>query len=413
VNTFAIIATFITVAALASYINYRYIRLPATIGLMIVGLCMSLAILGVSALGADLEGTAGRILGRIDFGETLMQGMLSFLLFAGALKVNISDLLDRKWIISTLATVGVVLTTLLAGTAMYFIFGFLSLPISYIYCLVFGALIAPTDPVAVLALLKSVKAPKSLATKIAGESLFNDGVGVVVFTVLLSIAVGGGHLDGGQIVLIFVEEAIGGAVFGLVIGYIAYRLLKSVDDYSVEVLMTLALVCGGYALASALHVSGPIATVVAGLLIGNYGRTLAMSDTTRDHLDKFWELIDETLNAVLFVWIGFEVLILSFTLDNLIIGLFAIPVVIASRFVSVFSAVSALKALKRQFSAGVVRILTWGGLRGGISIALALSLPHSKERDLLVATTYIIVVFSILVQGLTIKAVIRKLVARG
>jgi CPA1 family monovalent cation:H+ antiporter len=414
-NVFVAFAIFISIAAVASYINYRYIKLPTAIGLMFIGLTMSLAVIGLANLGIgiDIESWATRFLGSIDFGEALMKGMLSFLLFAGALKININDLAEKKWIISLLATGGVILTTFLVGTVIYYTLHMLDISIPFIYCLVFGALIAPTDPVAVMALLRSVGAPRSLETKIAGESLFNDGVGVVVFTVLLGLAIEGGRISFGHVALLFVEEVIGGFVFGFVIGYVAYRLLKNVDDHSVEILLTLGLVCGGYALASTLHVSGPIAIVVAGLLIGNYGRRFAMSETTRDHLDKFWELIDETLNAVLFVWIGIEILVLSFTLDHFLAGLIAIPVVLAARFASVSAAIHTLRIFKRQFSGGAIRILTWGGLRGGISIALALSIPAGKERDLIVAITYVVVVFSILVQGLTIKKVIHKSIAES
>ncbi len=412
-NVFAVFAIFISIAAVASYINYRYIKLPTAIGLMFIGLTMSLVMIGLGSIGIDIESWATRFLGSIDFGETLMKGMLSFLLFAGALKININDLADKKWIISLLATGGVVMTTILVGIVSYYTLHMLDISIPFMYCLVFGALISPTDPVAVMALLKSVGAPKSLETKIAGESLFNDGVGVVIFTVLLELAIESGQISFGNVALLFVEEAIGGFAFGLVIGYIAYRLLKNVDDHSVEILLTLGLVCGGYALASVLHVSGPIATVVAGLLIGNYGRRFAMSETTRDHLDKFWELVDETLNAVLFVWIGFEILVLSFKLDYLLAGIVVIPLVLIARFISVSAAIHTLKLFRRRFSDGAIRILTWGGLRGGISIALALSIPSGAERDLIVAITYVVVVFSIIVQGLTIKKVVQKSIAES
>jgi len=404
---FTILGLFLTIAAVASYLNYRYIKVPSAIGLMIVGLGMSLAILGLDSLGLDIQSIAERFLERINFSEALMKGMLSFLLFAGALKINLDDLLKQKFIVSILATGGVLISTFLVGTALYLITSLLDINLPFIYCLVFGALIAPTDPVAVLSILKSVKAPKTLETKIAGESLFNDGVGVVVFTVLVGIAYGGGSLSVGGVIALFVKEAIGGAIFGLAIGWVAYRMLKTVDDHSVEILITLALVCGGYALASALHLSGPIAMVVSGLLIGNYGRRFAMSDNTRDHLDKFWELTDEILNAVLFVWIGMELLIISFPWNYLIVGLITIPVALVSRFISVWSAITAMKRW-REFSRNATIILTWGGLRGGISIALALSLVTGAERNLIISITYIVVIFSILVQGLSIKSLIRK-----
>jgi CPA1 family monovalent cation:H+ antiporter len=389
-----------------SYINYRWVKLPSTIGLMVIALAMSLVLIGLGKLGFGIEEYAAGFLSKIDFSETLMKGMLSFLLFAGALKINLEDLAQQKYIVTGLATFGVIASTFMVGTALYFALGLLDVHLSYIYCLVFGALIAPTDPVAVLAILKTVKAPKTLETKIAGESLFNDGVGVVVFLVLVGVATGE-SAGFGSAALLFLQEAIGGAVFGFIIGWLAYQLLKNVDDYSVEILITLALVSGGYALATTLHTSGPIAIVVAGLLIGNHGRVYAMSDVTRDNLDTFWELIDEILNAILFAWIGLEILVLAFSWDHLLAGLVAIPLSLLARFISVSSFVGLLK-FRRTFSQNAIRILTWGGLRGGISIALALSLAAGPARDLIVGITYVVVVFSILVQGSTIKRLVRS-----
>ncbi|MBU0983055.1 MAG: sodium:proton antiporter [candidate division Zixibacteria bacterium] len=402
---FTFFALFISTAALASYVNYRFVKLPSTVGLMVIGLGVSLGLIGLSLLGLDVAKYAERWVGSFDFSETLMNGMLSILLFAGAIKVNLDDLAEQKFIVTTLATGGVVVTTFLVGSVIYFVFNMLEMHLSYAYCLVFGALIAPTDPVAVLSIMKSAGAPKSLETKIAGESLFNDGVGVVVFMVMLGIAGSGGEATVGGVFGLFAHEALGGVAFGLALGLVGYKLLKDVDSHHVEVLITLALVLGGYALASTLHTSGPIAIVVAGLLIGNYGRRFAMSETTRHHLDNFWELLDEILNAVLFVWIGLEILLLSFTADYMIAGLIAIPLTLAARFVSVGAAVNLLK-FRRDFSPNAVKILTWGGLRGGISIALALSLTPGPARDAIVAITYIVVLFSILVQGLTIKRVV-------
>jgi CPA1 family monovalent cation:H+ antiporter len=282
----------------------------------------------------------------------------------------------------------------------------LDVSLSYVYCLIFGALIAPTDPVAVISILKSVKASKSIETKIAGESLFNDGIGIVVFLILVGIATGGESASVGSALMLFLQEAVGGVGFGFIIGWIAYQLLKNVDDYSVEILITLALVSGGYALALAVHTSGPIAIVVAGLMIGNHGRLYAMTDVTRDNLDTFWELIDEILNAVLFAWIGLEILVLAFSWDYLLAGLIAIPLSLAARFISVSSFVGLLK-FRRKFSENAIKILTWGGLRGGISIALALSLASSESRDMIVAITYVVVIFSIFVQGSTIKYLVK------
>jgi len=408
-NALNLASILITISALFSFINYRYIKLPTTIGLMLIALVFSLLLLLAGKLGfADFELQAEALLSSIDFNQTLMQGMLSFLLFAGALHINLNDLAKQKWVISSLATVGILTSTFIVGGASYFLLNQLGIELSFIYCLLFGALISPTDPIAVMGILKSANAPKSLETKIAGESLFNDGVAVVVFIVLLGIATGGHEVSASHILLIFLEEAVGGVMFGFAIGWITYQLLKQVDNYQVEILLTLALVMGGYALASAIHVSGPIAVVVAGLLIGNHGRTFGMSDNTREHLDTFWELIDEILNAVLFVLIGLEVLILPFTADVLMVSLLLIPLLLIARFISVGIPITLMKK-RREFTPGAIRILTWGGLRGGISVALALSLPPGEARDVILAITYVIVVFSIVVQGLTIGKLVRAL----
>ncbi|MCK4950901.1 MAG: sodium:proton antiporter [Gammaproteobacteria bacterium] len=400
-------AILITISAVFSFVNFRYIKLPTTIGLMLISLIFSLLLLIAGKLGlGELEAQAASLLSAIDFNEALMHGMLSFLLFAGALHINLDDLARQKWVITSLATLGILSSTFIIGGASYFLLNQLGIQLNFIYCLLFGALISPTDPIAVLGILKSAKVPKTLETKIAGESLFNDGVAVVVFIVLLGIATGGHEVSIGHIALLFAEEAIGGIVFGFIIGWLAYQMLKRVDNYQVEILVTLALVMGGYSLASAIHVSGPITVVVAGLLIGNHGRAFAMSEHTRDHLDTFWELIDEILNAVLFVLIGLEVLILPFTQDVLIVSLLLIPLVLVARFISVGLPIGLMR-YTREFSPNAVKILTWGGLRGGISVALALSLPPGDERQVILAITYVIVVFSILVQGLTIGKLVR------
>jgi len=403
---YQIIAVMLTMAALFSFLNYKTLKLPTTIGLMFFSLLMSLAIIGLHAVGLDLETPADAILNSIDFNQTLMHGMLSFLLFAGALHVDLGRLSKQKWVITSLATIGLLISTFLVGVSSWWILGALGFHIDLIWCLLFGSLISPTDPIAVLAILKTASAPESLETKIAGESLFNDGVAVVVFIVLLSIAAGGGEATVAHIATLFVEEAVGGAVFGLATGYLAFLMLRSVDNYTVEILITLALVTGGYAVAGAIHVSGPIAMVVCGLLIGNHGRALAMSDKTREHLDTFWELVDEILNAVLFVLIGFEVLVLSFSSDIIIAGVIMIFVILLARFISVAIPVTLLRA-SHQFTSGVISILTWGGLRGGISVALALSLPAGEARNIILPITYVVVVFSILVQGLTVGRLIK------
>lgn len=404
-NLFDIIALLITITAVFSYLNFCYLRLPATIGVMLISLVFSICIILLKYLGLDFTLQAEHILNSIDFDDTLMHGMLSYLLFAGALHVNLEDLAKQKWLIGALATAGIIISTFIIGTLTWLMLGMLGLEISYIYCLLFGALISPTDPIAVLAILRSVGAPKSMETKITGESLFNDGVGVVVFILISGIAISGQDISFGSVATLFLEEAVGGAAYGLILGGITYWMLRRVDNYQVEILLTLALVTGGYALATALHVSGPIAVVVAGLMIGNQGRLLAMSDITREHLDTFWELVDEILNAILFVLIGLEVLIIHFDLNTSIAGFIAIFIVLLGRFASVGLPITFMRKYK-EFSPHVVKILTWGGLRGGISVALALSLPASAEREVILTITYFVVIFSILVQGLTISKLI-------
>ncbi|ULA62436.1 MAG: Na(+)/H(+) antiporter NhaP [Nitrospira sp.] len=394
------ITILVCLSAAFSYLNHRYIKLPLTIGLMAIALAMSLGLLLLGKLGIGVDVAAQSFVRSIDFDETLLHGMLGLLLFAGALHINLEDLLEQKWFIGTLACFGVLVSTALVGLSVYLMLGWIGYPIPLIGCFLFGALISPTDPIAVLSILKKVRAPKQLEIKIAGESLFNDGVGVAVFLVLLGVAETG-KATPGVVAMLFFQEAVGGALVGLATGYLAYRMLRSIDQHHVEILITLALVMGGYALANAMHTSGPIAMVVAGLLIGNHGRHFAMSETTREYLDTFWELIDELLNAVLFVLIGLEVLALDFRSEYLTAGLLAIPLVLLARFISVSLPVQLFR-LFQEFTDRATLILTWGGLRGGISVAMALSLPPSSYRDAIITMTYIIVVFSILVQGLTI-----------
>jgi len=407
VTLFDVIAVLLTLSALFSYFNYRFIKLPTTIGVMLIALLLSLVLIVLGHFGIPIDQQAAHILGTIDFNQTLLHGMLSFLLFAGALHVNLNDLANQKRVIGLLATVGLLISTFSIGGVSWWLFGLLGLEIPFIYCLLFGALISPTDPIAVLGILKKVGVAKSLETKITGESLFNDGVAVVVFLVLLGIAQGGQEIGALDVARLFFQEAVGGAVLGLLLGWITYRLLAQVDHYHVEVLLSLALVTGGYALAGAPHLSGPIAIVVAGLLIGNHGRSLAMSEKTVQHLDTFWELVDEILNAVLFLLIGLELLVLSFTGEYLLAGLIMIPIVLAVRFVSVSVPVTVLRKV-RTFSPDVIKMLTWGGLRGGISVALALSLPAGEARELILAVTYVVVIFSIAVQGLTIGKLVKR-----
>ena len=410
VNVFQMASVLLSVAALFSYCNHRFIKLPTTIGLMLISMVLSLLLIGGTYVGLPLETSVENIVRRIDFNQTLMQGMLSFLLFAGALHMNLESLLRQKWTILTLATVGVIGSTFLVALLFHQISIWIGITLPWIYCLVFGALISPTDPIAVLSLLKQAKAPLSLETKIAGESLFNDGVGVVVFLVIYEMLVGAHDFSVTHVGLLLFQETLGGIVLGLLLGWVTFRMLRSIENYQVEVLLTLALVTGGYALAAALHTSGPLAIVAAGLMIGNHGRRFAMSDTTREHLDTFWELTDEILNAVLFVLIGLEILVLTFNQSYLLAGLLAIPVVLMARFVTVGSVVAVFR-LRREFTPKVVRIMTWGGLRGGISVALALSLPLGPNRDVVLAVTYCIVAFSILVQGMTMPTLLRKVLS--
>ncbi len=410
-------ALLLTLAALFNYVNHRYLKIPTAIGIMVMGLGTSLVLLAIGQFVPAVFDMAASVLATIDFNKALMNGMLGLLLFAGALHVDLGNLTAQKGVVAILATVGVTVSTFLIGFAMYGLLAAVHLSIPLIHCLLFGALISPTDPIAVLGILKTVGAPRELETKIAGESLFNDGVGVVIFLAMLGVAgleTGGGHVTPASVALLFIQEAFGGAAYGLFIGMIAYGLLRSVDDYQVEILISLALVIGGYALAQALHLSGPIAMVVAGLLIGNRGRALAMSAETRQNLDMFWELVDEILNAVLFVLIGLTVLVLPFQREYLLPALLAIPLTLAARCIAVALPMS-LMGMRRKFTPHAVKILTWGGLRGGISVALALWLSellgeeHAQSRGIILAATYAVVVFSIVVQGLTIGPLLRRL----
>jgi len=409
-------ALMVALAAFFGYLNHRLLKLPPTIGLVIISLLASLAAIGLDQLFPSLgfgEAVRGTIL-QIDFNETLMHGMLGFLLFAGALHVDLGRLYDHRWAIAAMATIGVLISTFIVASLTYAVVGLLDIELPFIYCLLFGALISPTDPVAVLGILKTIKVPPSLEAKIAGESLFNDGIGVVVFTIIVVLATtahGGTGEPVGPLLIaeLFAVEVLGGALVGLGGGYLCYRALKSIDEHNLEVLITLALVMALYGLAGALHFSGPIAVVCAGLLIGNQGTRHAMSEVTRDHVQKFWSLIDEILNAVLFLLIGFEVVAITFSGEVAVLALAAIPIVLAARFLGVGVPLGLL-GLTQSFTKGAVPVLTWGGLRGGISVALVLSLPASHYKEPLLAVTYAVVIFSIVVQGLTIKHVVRYFV---
>jgi CPA1 family monovalent cation:H+ antiporter len=407
-------AVLMVLAAALGYLNQRLLKLPSSIGLTLMGAVASLIVIGLDRLlpGGRLAETATNFLAGIDFHATLMDGMLSFLLFAGALHVDWGEMRRGRWPILVLSTVGVLLSTAITGAGFALLAQFAGLPVPLIWCFVFGALISPTDPVAVMAVLKRAAVPPTLQATVAGESLFNDGVGVVVFAILLSVAAGAEQLEFSTAATHFLREAGGGIALGLIAGWIAYSAMASVDEYTVEVMISLALVMGGYALAQEIHVSGPVAMAVAGLFIGNQGVAHAMSDTTKDYLLKFWSLIDEILNAVLFLLIGLEVIIIAGNPRLIALGVLAIPLVILVRCVSV---AGPLFAMRPWLSLGRLALptLVWGGLRGGISIALALSLPESPVRTVILATTYIIVLFAVVVQGGSIGWLIEQVKRSG
>jgi len=405
IEPFNFIAGLLVLTALAGYINERFFRLPTAIALMSSSLLFSLLLIVLGKAGLPFVETACAVLESFNFSTFLLHGILSFLLFAGAMRADINDLLTQKRIVILLATVGVGLSTAIVGLLSYWLLHLLGFDTPLIYCLLFGALISPTDPVAVMSLLKSMNLPKSVRTKIMGESLLNDGVAVVVFLTLLGIAADGVEPNTLTVSTLLLREIAGGALLGLVCGALTYVMLKGVASAQVAIFITLALVSGSYALADSWHFSGPIAVVTAGLLIGN---RLKLSQRVRAPLDEFWELFDELLNALLFILIGLEVLVMSFEWHYLTAGALLIPTVLAARYLSVGVPVLLLKSF-RSFTPNVVAILTWGGLRGGISVAMALSLPPSPQRELIVAVTYIVVIFSVLVQGLTLsKAGINK-----
>jgi CPA1 family monovalent cation:H+ antiporter len=405
-------AALVVLAAVLGYLNYRFIGLQHTIGLTVMGALASLAVVGADALyPAGGLGLAVRgFLAGIDFHKALMEGMLSFLLFAGALHVDLGNLLQRKITVFLMATVGVLVSTAIVATGFKLAGSLLGLELPFLWCLVFGALISPTDPVAVLGILKSAKVPPTLEAKVAGESLFNDGVGVVVFSILLAAALGAEPFSLARAVELFAVEALGGALLGLVLGWIVYRAMKAIDEHNLEVLLTLALVMGGYALAHRIHVSGPVAMAVAGLLIGNHGTRFAMSERTREHVTRFWSLLDEVLNSVLFLLIGLEVIAIALEAAPLLLGLASIAVVLAARAVAVGLPIAVLSRFA-PFTKGAFPVLVWGGLRGGISIALALSLPDGPIKATILTATYVVVVFSVVVQGATVGAMARRVVA--
>ena len=415
-SIFDIGAILVGLSAVFGYLNYRFLKLPHTIGLVMIALSSSLVIILVEVLhpASPVMEIVADVLGQIDFHETVMHGMLSFLLFAGALHVDTAAFKSRAKPIAVMATLGVLSSTFLIGWITWLLFGFAGIELPFIWALVFGALISPTDPVAVLGLFKTVDVPPSLEAMMAGESLFNDGVGVVIFTVVVAVAVAGGGdaMGPGDVALLFVTEAIGGAVLGLIAGYVGYRALHGVDEHNLECLITLAMVMVTYSIALRLHMSGPIAMVVAGLFISNEAMQHALSEKGQSYIRKFWSLVDEILNSVLFLLIGLEVLVLARLVDHIGIALLAIPVALLGRFVSVSVPITVM-ARNSAFSKGVIPILTWGGLRGGIAVALALSLPVNEYKPTILTITYAVVLFSIIIQGLTIKQLIEFVDERG
>ena len=406
------LALLLVIAAAFAYINHRYLRMPSAIGLMVLGLLLSLSLVGLAQLHMSPIIALTKLVSRLDFSAIVMQVMLGFLLFAGAIHVDARRLGRLRWPVGVLALVGTPLSTALVAGAMYGLLPLFGLPTPFIHCLLFGTLISPTDPIAVLSILTKANIPKSLETKIVGESLFNDGVGVVLFVVTLEVALMGPEdFTLTHALSVFARETLGGLVLGTALGLGTAWLLRTINNYQVEVLLTLAVVAGGTALATRLHTSGPLAMVMAGLLVGHFSRSGGvMSDESQDYVDKFWELIDEVLNALLFVLMGLEVLVLHIPGRTVLAGLAAIVVVLVARLVAVAVPLRLLR-IGDTFRASdhSLSILTWGGLRGGLAVALALSLPAGMSRDLVVGITYVVVVFSIVGQGLTIGPLVRWL----
>jgi len=408
-----VVGVLLSLTAVSSYLNYRFVKLPKSIGITLITLVLSFLIAISGKFGWDVEAFATHLLDGIGFNDTFLHGMLGFLIFAASLHVNTMELSKYKTIVGLLATVSVILSTFMIGFGTYALTQFLDIAVPLEYCLVFGALISPTDPIAALGILKTVNAPKGLEMKIAGEALFNDGMGIVLFVVLLGLAVGGQNTwTVSEATLFFLQQGVGGVLLGLLMGWLAARLLRTIDNYEVAIILTLGMVAGGYAFAhSVMEVSGPICMAVAGLSVGGLLHRGHMSKDTLQRLSAFWELVDELLNAILFVAIGLEFLSLSFRVDTALASVGAIVITMAARWISVMIPVASV-SMFRKFSPNVVLIMTWGGLRGGISIALALTIPPGSARDFIVAITYAVVLFSIMVQGLTMGALVRRITGR-
>jgi CPA1 family monovalent cation:H+ antiporter len=411
-DIFAIITILTILSAAFAFINTKFLKLPFTIGLMIIAMCFTLLIVIVGQFNSSILEQSKELIQSIDFKTVLLEVMLSFLLFAGALHTKLDDLAKHRAPIMLFATFGVMVSTFLVGGIFYFVAEAVGHHIDFIYCLLFGALISPTDPIAVLGILKDAKAPKKLEIKIVGESLFNDGVGVVVFLVIFSIAQRGiASVEAEEVGLLFFEEVFGGIALGLLMGWIGFKIMKTIDHYETEVMITLAMVMGIYSIAHAVHFSGPLAVVVAGIFIGNKSPEIAWSKTTQNYVDKFWELIDVFLNAILFVLIGFELLIVTINGEYILLGVLAIPITLIARYLALKGPIMLFNK-KLEFIPKTDMIMTWGGIRGGISIALALSLQPEMERELFLTVTYVIVVFSIIGQGLTIGPLVKRVLGR-
>lgn len=412
--TFSIL---IVIATIFSYVNVRFLKLPATIGIMVIAMIVSIVLVFIGNLvtTGPLQDFS-KLIGSLNFSEILMSGMLNFLLFAGAIHINISDLKEQRLPVMIFSTLSVIISTFVIGFALYFLLNRLlpmvdlHLEIPFIYCLLFGSLISPTDPIAVLSILKQAKVSKSVETKVAGESLFNDGVAVVVFAVILKLAEGETvDLSFTNISWLFIKEALGGFFVGLLLGFIAAKAMKTANDYKVSVLITLSVVMGGSLIVHPMHISGPLAMVAAGLVIGESKRKRKENEeNTVNHVGHFWELLDEVFNAILFLFIGFELLLIPNLHNYWLIGCICIVVVLFARYVSI-KIPTLIIPFKEKFSSGTIKILVWGGLRGGVSIALALSIAEGPFKQVLIAATYFVVVFSIIVQGLTIGKLAKKI----
>jgi len=403
---YGIITIILPLAVLFAYLNQRFIKMQTTIAIMVASLIISMVILLGTRFGFEAQTEQiAEVLSGIDFHRILMDGMLSFLLFAGALSVDFGSLRKQKWEITTLALFGTVVSTFSIAGLCYILFSFTHIPIPFIHCLLFGALISPTDPIAVLALCKEVKAPKKLTAMIAGESLFNDGVGIVIFLTIYQIAFSDATVTVQSVTLLFLQETVGGILYGIALGFFGFWLLNSVEDHKIEILITIAMVTGGYGLAQHLGLSGPLAMVTAGIITGHYGRRYALEKSTIEYLDNFWEVVDEILNAILFLLIGLWLIVIPMNFWSILSGFLAIPLVLAVRFMVVALPMILFKR-KNKYPPHTIKILAWGGLRGGLAVALALTLPDGALREFVLTMTYAVVVFAVIVQGMTIKPLV-------